>query len=167
MRKTAIGMTSFYAKFRVDFRGIVSSESPNFLHEKRYGWLPIRRLQGKESPKSHPFWYKKRATANAIALINEKGNIMLCFVSPWCIIFYSKRVEWCFWCVLWSKDKEICCSEIQKSVGMTGFFKKSYKNTRTKKWAAPLGRLIFCAEMGLDSPAWAKRRYKTVRWTVL
>lgn len=31
------------------------------------------------------------------------------------------------------KNKEICCSEIQKTVGMTGFFKKSYKNIRTKK----------------------------------
>ena len=29
------------------------------------------------------------------------------------------------------KNKEICYSEIQKTVGMTGFFKKSYKNIRT------------------------------------
>ena len=40
--------------------------------------------------------------------------------------------------------------------------------SRTKIPVTPYGVTgIFCAEMGLESPAQAKRGYKTVRWTVL
>jgi len=42
-----------------------------------------------------------------------------------------------------SKNQENCCSEIPKNVGMTQVFKKSYKNTRTKKEAVRLDGLFF------------------------
>ena len=62
--------------------------------------------------------------------------MLLPFGLPSCIIRLNKK-----WTVRESsvsgvlcevKNKEICYSEIQKSVGMTEFFEKSYKNTRTK-----------------------------------
>ena len=57
------------------------------------------------------------------------------------------------------KNKEICCSEIQKTVGMTGFFKKSYKNIRTKNPNALMGVRIFLM-LRWDS----KGRHQSADW---
>ena len=58
---------------------------------------------------------------------------------------------------MWSKTEEICYSKIRKNVGMTAFFEKSYKNTRTREeWSEPvLGerRVRIISVLGLEKAA--------------